>query len=421
MIAGAVLLVGAGPGLPDLLTYQARRALEHAQLILHDGDVPTVLSLADTAERRRAGPDEAQILADAAARGVRAVRVYRGDPFLYGLGGPLAQALEQLGARFEVVPGLSGLTAATFAGIPLPPGRLDAALQSAEPRYAVAAPGTPDQLVAAGLPEPAFRVGGVRLPWFERRPLFGRTIGVTRAPAQQAPLVEALARLGARVLPMPTIDFEAGEPLAPYIERLHTYDWVLFTSVNGVEAFFEAVLAMGLDARVFGGRRIACIGPATACRVGDYGLRPDLVPPEFVAESLIDALRAQGLAGRRFLLPRAEVAREILPETLRAEGAHVEVPVAYRTVTPALAADAVDALCAGAVDLVTFTASSTVNALCESVPDAARAHVRAACIGPITRRTAEAQGLSVAVEAAQYTVPGLVAALAGWGLAHPLQ
>ncbi len=261
------------------------------------------------------------------------------------------------------------------------------------------------------------------IAWVERRPLHGRRVVVTRSEAQQADLAERLLELGAEVLPLPTIAFEPGDgpAMQAAVAALHTYDLVVFTSVNGVDHFLDALYAAGRDPRAFGGARIAVIGPATARRLRARGLVADVVPAEFVAEGLLDALDVDGLRGKRVLLPRAEVAREVLPDTLRAAGAEVDVVPVYRTVGPAVDPAVRARGGAGDADLITFTASSTVTHFCRLFDDptlaAIQARTRAACIGPITADTARAAGFRVAVEAETYTVRGLVDALAAWGAA----
>ncbi len=260
-----------------------------------------------------------------------------------------------------------------------------------------------------------------RIGWYERKPLYGLRIVVTRSQGQQGPLAGRLRELGAEVLSLPTIRFEPpadGAPLRAAIERLDSYDWVLITSANAVDFFVDALWAAGRDARALGRARLGCIGPATARRLEERGLRPDVVPEAFVAEGLLDALRTEGVAGRRVLIPRAEVAREALPDTLAAMGARVDVAPVYRTV-PAEIDPAVRArVAAGEVDLVTFTSSSTVQHFCGAFGDEELARirqgVRAACIGPVTEATARAAGFAVAASAATYTIPGLVDALVAW-------
>lgn len=286
----------------------------------------------------------------------------------------------------------------------------------------------PEAMEAAGLEPPLVvlvgEVVGLRdqIGWFEHKPLHGVRVVVTRSPKQQGRLAGHLAELGAEVVPLPTIDFTGPrEParVAEAVAGLARYDWVLFTSANGVDAFLDALYAEGRDLRAFGGgAKVACVGPATARRLRARGLVPDLVPTEYVAEGLLAALRAEGIAGRQILLPRAEVARETLPDTLRAEGASVDVVPVYRTVAPAVDPGCRGRVARGEVDVITFTASSTVTQFVQQLePDELRrvqARAVAACIGPITARTAREAGFDVAIEAKRYTVPGLVEALVEW-------
>jgi uroporphyrinogen III methyltransferase/synthase len=285
-----------------------------------------------------------------------------------------------------------------------------------------------DRIDDAGLGTPALLVVGPvvglrpSLGWFEELPLFGKRVLVTR-PSGQAHVLSALLRAGgAEPIEAPTICIDApitSAPLVAAVAELHTYDWCIFTSRNGVERFFAEVARQGGDARKLGRARIAVIGPGTTDALAAFGLRPDHVPAEYRGEALADVIvrAARGdLTGARVLLPRAEVARDVVPETLRARGAHVDVVAAYRSRLPdADAASRLRSLLdAGDVDVITFTASSTVSNLVELLGARAR-ELRArpvlASIGPITTDTATRLGLDVAVTATEYTNHGLVAAL----------
>ncbi|HSL00883.1 MAG TPA: uroporphyrinogen-III C-methyltransferase [Rubrobacteraceae bacterium] len=284
-----------------------------------------------------------------------------------------------------------------------------------------------DKVAEANLKPPAITVvgdvvalRGAGLGFYERRPLFGKRVVVTRARAQAGELSAELERLGAGVLEFPTIEIRPPAdfgPLDAAIRDLDTFDWLVFTSVNGVEAFVERLAHHGLDLRaVPRGARIAAIGPATAERIGEAGLRVDVVPREFRAEALIWSLAGDSLAGQKVLIPRARVAREILPDKLREAGAEVVVPTAYESVPSLEGRDILKArLGAGTVDCVTFTASSTVDNFVGAfgVDEAARllARTRVACIGPITADTARGHGIRVDAEAQEYTIPGLVGAV----------
>jgi uroporphyrinogen III methyltransferase / synthase len=282
---------------------------------------------------------------------------------------------------------------------------------------------------AAGLRAPAVLVVGSvvglrqRMRWFESRPLFGRRVVVTRARAQAGPLADLLEAQGAEVVLFPTIVIApAPDPAA--VERAvaaaATYDWIVFTSANGVRTFFERFAAQGRDVRELAPVRLAAIGPETAARLGDHLLRPAVLPEEYRAEGMLAALAREELGGRRVLLPRAAGARAILPDTLRARGAIVDEVAVYRAVPPSDAETESlrAALDADGVDALTFTSSSTVRnfALLAGGDLAARfrrpRRPLVACIGPVTAETARELGLPVDVVPDAYTIPALTAALA---------
>jgi uroporphyrinogen III methyltransferase/synthase len=284
----------------------------------------------------------------------------------------------------------------------------------------------PDLAARAGLEPPAIIIVGEvvalreRLNWFERRPLFGRRIVVTRSRAQASDLVARLEALGADAMEMPAIRIEppadAG-PLHAAARNPEAFDWIVFTSTNGVEAFFGAMKAEGLDARALAGRRVAAIGPATADRLAQFGIRADLQPEKFTGAAVAAALVArESLAESRILLPRADIAPRALAAALAAQGALVTEVVAYRTVPDLSGREAVaEALAAGQVDWLTFTSSSTVRNLLEIAPaEAVRAsRARIASIGPTTSATLRAAGLEPTVEADPHTIPALVDAITG--------
>ena len=277
------------------------------------------------------------------------------------------------------------------------------------------------RVIAEGFAAPAIAVFGEvvnlrrELNWFENRPLFGKRIVVTRTRKQAGALTDQLRGLGADVLELPTIRIEPPTDLRAFAELVqdaHSYDWIVFTSPNGVNAFFELFYKLYDDAREIGGARIAAIGPATAQRLKDFHLKVDLQPEEFVAESLVRAFRKEGdLENLRVLIARAEKARDLLPKELSALGAIVDEGFAYRTV-PETRDDggARRRLLEEGADLITFTSSSTVeNFLALGLPWPAKMQV--ASIGPITSRTARERGLEVAIEARRHDIPGLIDAI----------
>ena len=253
------------------------------------------------------------------------------------------------------------------------------------------------------------------LNWFEDRPLSGKRIVVTRTRKQAGALTEQLRGLGADVIELPTIRIEPPTDLRAFAELVqdaHAYDWIVFTSPNGVSAFFDLFYKLYDDAREIGGARIAAIGPATTQRLKDFHLRVDLQPEEFVAESLArEFKKAGGVENLRILIARAEKARDLLPKELSALGAIVDEGFAYRTVPETR--DDIGArrrLLEEGADLITFTSSSTVeNFLALGLPWPAKMQV--ASIGPITSKTARDRGLEVAVEARRHDIPGLVEAI----------
>jgi uroporphyrinogen III methyltransferase/synthase len=292
-----------------------------------------------------------------------------------------------------------------------------------------------DRVAEANLKPPAITVVGdvvslreAGLDWYERRPLFGRRVVVTRARAQAGELSGQLERLGAEVLEFPTIEIRPPEDFGPLdgaIRELDSFSWLIFTSANGVDAFVERLEHHGLDIRaVPRDARVAAIGPATARRVREVGLQVDVVPKEFRAEALIEELTGGSLAGRRVLIPRALVAREILPERLREAGAEVVVPPAYESVPSSEGKEKLAGeFGAGRIDCVTFTASSTVENFAHVFGAHAAARLlsgtRVACIGPITADTARGHGIRVDAEAREYTIDGLIEAVVDLFTADP--
>jgi uroporphyrinogen III methyltransferase/synthase len=283
----------------------------------------------------------------------------------------------------------------------------------------------------SGFKAPAVAViGGVvglrdTLNWFESRPLFGKRIVVTRTRRQAGALTSALRRLGADVLELPTIRIEPPKDLfefGQFVQDSHTYDWLVFTSPNGVNAFFEMFYKIFNDAREIGGARIAAIGPATAARVREFHLHVDLQPEEYVAEAVVQAFKKDGsVENLKILLARAEQARDVLPAELTKLGAIVDEAVAYRTVPET--EDVSGALARfkeEGADLITFTSSSTAEnfmALKVALP----AGIKTASIGPVTSKTMRSLGLAVDAEAKKYDIPGLVAAICGfYGVPAPV-
>jgi uroporphyrinogen III methyltransferase/synthase len=277
------------------------------------------------------------------------------------------------------------------------------------------------QVLDIGFEAPAVAVFGEvvslreNLNWYEKRPLSGKRIVVTRTRKQASELSNQLRRLGAEIVELPTIRIEPPTELREFAELVqdaHSYDWIVFTSPNGVEAFFEMFFKLYDDAREIGPTKIAAIGPATAQRVKDYHLHVDLQPEEFVAEAIVrEFIKQGGVENLRILIARAEKARDVLPKKLSGLGAIVDEGFAYRTVPETRdATGARRRLLEEGADLVTFTSSSTVeNFLALGLPWPEGMQV--ASIGPITSKTARDHGLKIDIEARRHDVEGLVEAI----------
>src|SRR5262250_428096 len=344
---GTVYLVGAGPGAPGLITLDGVRCLGRADVVIYDYLAnPRLLDHAPPhAERllvgKHGGAQRVEqsvitaLLLDRARRGLRVVRLKGGDPFVFGRGGEEAEALAAAGIPFEVVPGVTSAVAVpAYAGIPLTHRDLassftvltgyeypdkqemavhwDAVAQRGNTLVFLmttrqlrtnmerllahgVAPDTPAAVMRWGtMADQQTLVGQVaglrdRLGWVERKPLFGRRIVVTRARAQAAGFVDALAAAGADVIPCPTIEIAppaSWAPLDAALAHVESYDWVVLTSVNGVEMFFERLRALCRDVRTLHGVRIAAVGSETAAALGARGIVVDVVPEEFRAEAV---------------------------------------------------------------------------------------------------------------------------------------
>jgi uroporphyrinogen III methyltransferase/synthase len=293
---------------------------------------------------------------------------------------------------------------------------------------------------AAGIGMPALTIVGEvvklreQLRWFDNKPLFGKRVLVTRAVDQSDSLAQALRERGAQAIELPMIRIEPPAdpaPLQAAVAALRSYQWLVFTSQNGVRAFFAELARQGQDSRSLFGLRIAAIGPSTAQALQPFGVRCDVMPDSFRGEALAEVMlrehagvHSTGMRAVRVLLPRAAVARDVLPETLRAAGAHVDVVEAYRThgATAETVQKVNELIDQGELDVVTFTASSTVDhtlaALGAKEPSAGARNgaqrlrgLTLASIGPITTATAVARGLEIDVTAETYTIDGLVSAL----------
>jgi uroporphyrinogen III methyltransferase/synthase len=259
-----------------------------------------------------------------------------------------------------------------------------------------------------------------QLNWFESRPLFGKTIIVTRSRDQASEFSEQLIELGANVLEYPTINITSPDDFGPLdreLGNLDSTDWLIFTSVNGVDAFFNRIFELGRDVRDLKGVKICSIGPSTTERIKGFHVTIDCQPPKYVAESVVEALKkVEEIKGKRFLMPRTDIARSYIPEELEKMGAEVSDIIAYKTV---LATDGdnivLNKLKDGEVDIVTFTSASTVKNFVKIIGEdnlsAFKNNVQFASIGPITNESAEEMDIDISIKAEEYTIPGLVQAI----------
>jgi uroporphyrinogen III methyltransferase/synthase len=254
-----------------------------------------------------------------------------------------------------------------------------------------------------------------KLRWFDARPLFGKRILVTRATNQAGVFSRLLEGHGAQVLECPTIVVippESFEDLDAALHALGGYDWVIFTSVNGVQYFFERLSELGLDSRALGSCRVAAIGSKTGEALASHGIRPDLLPSGFHAEGVVAKFAERDVAGRKALYPKADRARDVIPKGLAGLGMEVVAPVAYRTAIPdSISAEALAALEERRIECVTFTSSSTVTNLAALLGENRLIHllqgVAVASIGPVTSATCRELGLRVDLEPEQSTIEAM--------------
>jgi len=282
-----------------------------------------------------------------------------------------------------------------------------------------------EKVAEAGFKPPAVIVVGEvvelreELQWVEKLPLWGKRIVVTRARAQASALAEGISELGGRAIEFPSILIKPEEDLRPLHRAflaLDKYEWIIFTSVNAVDIFFDELIRQNQDIRNLQGIKLCAIGPATEKRLTGRGLRVDTIPDEYRAEGIIEQLKTRVQPGQWVLLPRARGARAILPDTLSKLGAHVNEIYLYEAVTASkVSRESLDEIMKGNIDYLTFTSSSTVVNFVKIVGEENVGRIagqtRVACIGPVTAETAENMGFTVHLTAKEYTISGLLQAL----------
>lgn len=249
--------------------------------------------------------------------------------------------------------------------------------------------------------------------------LIGKSVIITRARKQAGSLAQRIEALGGEAIELPTIEIEAPKDFAAFdaaLARIESYDWLIFTSVNGIDPLLARLTRLGKSVAALNHLKVAAVGAQTATSLAAAGISPALVPARYQSEGLLDALDAEAVRGKRVLIPQAAQARDLLPETLRHWGANVDVVEAYRTVAPVVDSSAIKRrLQAGEIDVVTFTSSSAVSNFVQLFDGARLASIvgkaAIACIGPITGKTVEECSGKVAITAREFTIDGLVAAI----------
>ena len=497
MNSGRVVLVGAGPGDPGLLTLRGADALAHADVLLYDAlaSDPIVDLVPRSCERifvgKRGGnhameQEAIEALMIARAReGKAVVRLKGGDPYVFGRGGEEAQALHAAGIAFEIVPGISSAIAApAYAGIPVTHREMNPAFtvvtghedptkpesqidwtRLADPHrtliflmamgnlaeiatnlvhhglyhdtpVAVIGDGTrptqrtvtgtlatiAQEVARAGVTAPAIVVVGQvvtlreQLRWYDRDPLFGKRVLITRPGNHADRFASTLLRRGVEPVLASTIAITGPDdphPAHRAIDDLASYRWIVFTSQNGVDRFFDRLAALETDARYLGTTRVAAIGAKTAERLREHGVRADLVPRAYVGEEIARALIEATHEGDRILIYRAQEARDVLPQMLTDANRAPHVVAAYKTI---FAIDPEFAQKVARADVLTFTSASTVRGFVEMLGGADAARDAAlgkivACIGPITADAADEADIHVDVVADVFTTDGLLEAL----------
>ncbi|GGA41044.1 uroporphyrinogen III methyltransferase [Kroppenstedtia guangzhouensis] len=479
-----VPLVGAGPGNPDLLTLKGREILGQTDILFYDPRVSPAFfqflpegSRREPAETGTAGPE----ILRACRSGKQVVRLVSGDPYLDR--GTVSEALElaAMGIRTEPVPGIpmetAGLAYAGIApafgargnwiacrfaeadshgwegvagfsgtriifleghGVQQVAGKLLCSGLSKDTPVALIEKGSgTEQRVWTGCLDGVtkgyerhsatlFILGEAvesreHLAWFERKPLFGRRILVTRAKGQNQSMAEKIRRIGGEVVEFPTVEIRPPrqqERLDQALRHLETYDWVIFTSVNGVDFFFRHLKRLNIDIRQMHRARLAAVGPQTAQALEGKGLWVDILPEAYKAENLIEALKPHVRPGETVLLPRANIARKLLATELTACGCQVTDVDVYDTVPGSQGIGEVAGMLKREdLHFLTFTSSSTVRNFAKALSTVESGWkslldgVRVVCIGPITAQTAEQYGVKVDAIAETYTVDGLIDAI----------
>lgn len=280
-----------------------------------------------------------------------------------------------------------------------------------------------EEVKKSGITPPSILVVGdvvslrEKINWYELKPLFGKKILITRAEEQSEELVDLLVEYGARVLTLPLLKFVLPDDLKPLdsaIDNLERYDWLIFTSANGVRFFFNRLKEREKDVRALKGIKIMAIGPGTKKEIEKQNITVDAMPEKFIAESVVEYF-GNNVEGKRFLLPRARVARDVIPRLLQERGGKVDVVTVYETVVPEIKKETLKALFEEEkIDVLTFTSSSTVRNFVQIAGKNVSKWldgVKIACIGPVTAETARNSGINPDIVSEEYTIKGIVDAI----------
>lgn len=482
-----VYIVGAGPGDPSLITKRALRLIERADSVLYDSLVPVELLLYAKEEAelipvgKKGGWDQEEInelMVRKALEGKTVVRLKGGDPFIFGRGGEEVEHLRERGVEFEIVPGVSALSAVpAYAGVPLTHRRFSSAVCAVTCREALGkesiswraiselggtlvlfmgagnADDVRERLISSGMDEDtpfvsvmwgttseqrtvSGRLGELgrvklrppcltlvgrvallreRLRWFERKPLFGRTILVARPKEEAVKLAERLREYGARVLPFPAVKFSPLEVDARTLGRALDSDWMAFTSKRGVRFFRDALFGVGSDVRSLRAR-VAAIGPSTAEELENVGVIPDLVPEEYSSRGLLKEFSRVGVAGKRVVLLRAKGGNPELPSGLERMGADVEDVELYRAVPGGEREAKVLRPLLPDVDTLVFGSPSCLESFLSTFSEEGREALRRGTVvamGPVTAEALGREGAQRVLVPETFTADGVLKVILG--------
>lgn len=495
-----VYIVGAGPGDPKLISVKGLECLKKADVVVYDrlANKQIINNAKINAEiiyvGKAAGkaiysqPEINELLFNKVQEGKIVIRLKGGDGFIFGRGGEEAAYLNDKGANYEIVPGISsGYAVPAYAGIPVTyrgisssvsfvAGHEDITKSKSTIKWSELAKNTDTVVFLMGMknlqfitneliehgkdkntpvavirrgttssqkticgtldnisqkiknakisPPAIVIIGDVvnlreKIMWYEKKPLFGKKILITRAKEQAWGFAEKIYEFGGEPLFFPTIkivDPDSYEKFDSTIDKLDkdrkAYDWIIFTSSNAAKKFFQRIFSLGKDIRIIGSLKVAVVGKSTKKVLGQFGIKADFVPDKFVAESIVEGLKKIVSPGEKILFPKAEITRDVIPNELRKIGIAVDELVVYKTISEdKMPQDVLEMLKAGNIDYITFTSSSTAKnfaKLAGGTTSNILSKTKICSIGPITSKTLNELGYKVDIEAKEYTTDGLL-------------